>query len=81
MDSPLVFLEDNIFNAQLAKLIATKGELEGSGLTLQDLRNMIYTRRVKVNPGIPDTGEVPKTKKPGTKKERLSGINVDDFLG
>jgi len=44
MDSPLVFLEDNIFNAQLAKLIATKGELEGSGLTLQDLRNMIYTR-------------------------------------
>jgi len=79
MDEPLIFLEENIFNANLAKLISTKGELEGSGLTLQDIRNMIYTRRVKVNPGVADAVE--KVKKPGTKKEKLSGINVDDFLG
>lgn len=77
-EAPLQYLEDNIFNAHLAKLIATKGELEGTDLTLQDIRNMIYTRRVKVNPGVADAVE--KVKKPGTKKEKLSGINVDDFL-
>lgn len=80
-ENQLIFLEDNIFNAHLAKLISTKGELEGSGLTLQDIRNMIYTRRVKINPGVQDVVEKERVKKPGTKKEKLSGMNVDDFLG
>ena len=79
LDQAPQYLEENIFNAHLAKLISTNGELEGSGLTLADVRNMIYTRRVKINPGIGDTFEA-KAKKPGTKKEKLSGMNVDDFL-
>lgn len=78
-EEALVFLDEQTFNSNLQKLIATKGELEGTGLSLQDVRNMIYTRRIKVDPGVANIVEKEKAAK--VKKEKVSGFGVDDILG
>lgn len=78
----LKFLDDPTFNSYMAKLISSKGELEGTGLTLQDIRNMIYTRRIKVNPDV--EGAVEKAKSPksqSTNRKKVDGFGVDDILG
>lgn len=78
----LKFLDDPTFNSHMAKLISSKGELEGTGLTLQDIRNMIYTRRIKVNPDV--EGAVEKAKSPKSQsinRKKVDGFGVDDILG
>lgn len=76
----LKFLDEPIFQEMLNKLIASKGQLEGTGLILQDIRNMIYTRRLKVDPNV--EGAVAATKKTkSTNKAKVEGFAIDDLLG
>jgi hypothetical protein len=75
----LKFLDEPTFNDYLQRLIKTKGELEGTGLVLQDIRNMIYTRRLKIDPNVEAAVEKAKETK-STNRKKVSGINVDDFL-
>ena len=76
------FLDEPTFNSHLAKLISANGELEKTDLSLQDIRNMIYTRRVKINPdveGAVDRAKSPKT--PSVNRKKVDGFGVDDILG
>ena len=79
----LVFLDEQTFNSHLQKFIESKGELEGTGLSLQDIRNMIYTRRIKVDPAVEKTVEKEREAKAAksTKRSKVDGFGVDDILG
>ena len=78
-DDPLVFLDEPTFKGMLEKLVASKGSLEGTGLSLQDIRNMVYTRRLKVDPNMEQV--VASTKKSkSTNRATVEGFGIDDLL-
>lgn len=85
MDTPqiseLKFLEEPIFKEMLDKLVTSKGVLEGTGLTLQDIRNMVYTRRLKVDPNMEAAVEGAKKKGKSTNRATVEGFSIDDLLG
>ena len=82
-------LDDVEFNSHVVKLINSGGSIEEAGLTLDDVRNMIYTRKVKINPEIltersdgdasgPSGNKVPKVGR--SKGPTLKGADLNDFL-
>ncbi len=83
MDSPIRVLEDHEFSNHVAALIKSGGDIEAAGLTLDDIRNMIYTRRVRINPEVAaqkeDQSTEPKTKR-GARGPTIKGADLDDFL-
>lgn len=67
------------------RLIESNGDIEKAGISLEEMRNVIYTCRMKANPMQDNPSE--KEKKPkkekteSTNKVKLSGDSVNDFLG
>ena len=82
-------LDDVEFNSHVVKLINSGGSIEEAGLTLDDVRNMIYTRKVKINPEVltqrsegDDSGSsiAPKARSGKAKGPTLKGADLNDFL-
>lgn len=75
-------LTDQELNALRSKLVEAGGDPEKAGVSLQDVRNAIYTKCFRVNPNIEAGGEAkPKAKGKGTKGPTLTGSAMDDILG
>lgn len=84
-ETALVLLTDNEIASIRAKLIESQGDIVKADVSMEQMRNVIYTCRMKANP-MQDNGEsAPKAKKPkgepSIMKPILSGDNVNDFLG
>lgn len=85
MDNTTVrVLEEHEFSNHIAALIKSGGDIEAAGLTLDDIRNMIYTRRVRINPEIinqkEDEGGSTVAKPKKTRGPTIKGADLDDFL-
>jgi hypothetical protein len=71
------------------KLIENNGDLAAAGITLEQMRDVIYTCRMKANPmqeaqeteGAPKPARAPRAPKTPAVKTKLSGDDVADFLG
>lgn len=81
-------LNDDELNSIRARLIAAGGDEVKAGLTLQDIRNAVYTKALRVNPNVEAEDAAAKAAK-RTRKEKgslsrdatLSGSQIDDMLG
>lgn len=67
------------------QIIEANGSIEDAGISLETMRNVIYTCRMKANP-IADEEQVSKPKKPKavaekTPNTKLSGDEINSFLG
>lgn len=71
------------------RIVEADGSMEAAGIDLPTMRNVIYTCRMKANP-LQDEGQgeaKPKPsrakadKPPSTKTAKLSGEDVNNFLG
>lgn len=71
---PPIVIDDNVFNDRVARLIATQGNAERAGVSLEEVGDMIYTRRMRINPSA---GDPPA---PKGKKEKITGAKLDDLL-
>lgn len=82
MRTPIV-LDDPTFNDRLGRLVTANGDLERSGVTLEEVSDMIFTRMTRINPSIGEQIEAASTKEkvPRTKKEKVMGEKMDDLLG
>lgn len=74
---PPVLLDDPTFNDRLSRLITTQGDAERAGITLEEVSDMIFTRRTNI--GVVDT--TPKVKAPKAPKTKITGEAMDDLLG
>ena len=77
---PPEIITDEVFNDRVSRLITTGGDSERAGVTLEEVADMIHTRRMRINPsaGDPIETKAPKVKAPKTK---ITGPAVDDLLG
>lgn len=75
---PPIIIDDSLFNDRVSRLITTGGDAERAGVTLEEVADMIHTRRMRINPSA---GDPVAPKAPKGKKEKLTGPAVDDFLG
>lgn len=67
------------------RIVDANGDLEQAGISLEEMRNVLYTARMKANP-LQDNEEPSKPKRAkresvSSTKEKLSGDAVGDFLG
>lgn len=69
------------------KLVESEGNMEKAGITLDEMRNVLYTCRMKANPmKEQESAEKPEkkaktVKEPSINRVKLSGDEVNDFLG
>lgn len=52
MIPPFTALSDDTLNDYRRRIVDAHGDAEKAGLTLADVRNMIYTKMLRVNPNI-----------------------------
>ena len=87
---PFTPLTDEVLADMRRRMVESKGDHEAAGLTLQDLRNMIYTKCLRVNPNIEaqyaeeaEGAETkPKTRKPSKVVASVNGASkLDGLLG
>lgn len=74
---PPELITDEVFNDRLSRLIITQGDAERAGITLEEVADMIFTRRTNI--GVVDT--TPKVKAPKAPKTKITGQAMDDLLG
>lgn len=72
---PSLIIDDPTFNDRVSRLTATNGDAERAGVSLEEIADLIYTRRMRINP---QAGEPAA---PKGKKEKITGAKLDDFLG
>lgn len=67
-------------------LIEHNGDIDAAGITLEQMRNVVYTCRLKGNP-MAESESLPKAAKPkkekggSTNRSSVSGIDINNFLG
>lgn len=86
MIAPFTPLSDETLSDFRRRIVEANGNLEAAGLTLGDIRNMIYTKCLKVNPNIEaslqqDGEDKPKARKKSVRGPTTSGAALDDLLG
>lgn len=69
-----------------SRIIEANGDIEVAGITLDEMRNIIYTCRRKANPmaeaeGLPASAKKSTKKAPSTNVGKISGDDVNNFLG
>lgn len=69
------------------KLIESDGDMAKAAISLDEMRDVLYTCRMKANPMMEQEGAEKAAKKkkepkePSTNKVKLSGDDVNSFLG
>lgn len=74
---PPILLDDTTFNDRLSRLITTQGDAERAGITLEEVADMIFTRRTNIGAVVSE----PKVKAPKGAKTKITGQAMDDLLG
>jgi hypothetical protein len=77
-----VLLADHELHTFRQRLIEADGDMEKAGISMPEMRNIIYTCRMKANP-MQEASEETKAKKTrttSTNKEKISGPDVNNFL-
>lgn len=73
---PPVVVDDQTFNDRVGRMVAVGGDMERAGLTLEEIADLVYTRRMIINP----LGEA-TIAKAKTKATKIVGDKMDDLLG
>lgn len=63
------------------RIIEASGSLEVAGISLEKMRDVIFTCRMKANPMQDTPSGEPKPKRESVSKPVLKGDAVDDFMG
>lgn len=74
---PPIIIDDPTFNDRVGRLTAVGGDEVRAGVSLEEVADLIYTRRMRINP---QAGE-PAAPKERKKKEKITGAKMDDLLG
>lgn len=75
---PPIIIDDSTFNDRVNRIIATNGDSERAGVSLEEVADLIFTRRMRINP---QAGEITAQRAAKPKKEKITGQAVDDLLG
>lgn len=75
---PPIVIDDPVFNDRVSRLITTGGDAERAGVSLEEVADLIYTRRMRINP---QAGEITVARATKPKKEKIVGAAMDDLLG
>lgn len=75
---PPIIIDDALFNDRVNRIITTNGDNDRAGVTLEEVADLIFTRRMRINP---QAGEITAQRAAKPKKETLRGKAVDDLLG
>ena len=77
---PPIIIDDTLFNDRVQRLIAAEGDSEKAGIPLEEIADLIHTRRMRINPMGQGSPSEPVTK--GVKKPPVKGAAaIDDILG
>lgn len=81
-------LNDEELVAIRNRLIAGGGDLVKSGVSMEEIRNAVYTKALRVNPNVEAEDAAAKAAKRSKKKDgpssrdaTISGADIDEFLG
>ena len=77
---PPIIVDEQVFTQRVAALIAAEGDNVKANILLEEVADLVYTRRMRINP-IGDSP--PKEAKPkGARKASINGAQgIDDLLG
>ena len=77
---PPIIIDDTLFNDRVQRLIAAEGDSEKASIPLEEIADLIHTRRMRINPMGQGSPSEPVTK--GVKKPSVKGAAaIDDILG
>lgn len=74
---PPIIIDDPTFNDRVTRLTLTGADLDRAGITLEEVADLVYTRRMRINPQAGEPAKVVVK----TKKEKITGDKLDDLLG
>lgn len=70
-----VLIDDSVFNERLEKLVKALGDPVQAGVSLEEVADMVYTRRTRINPSVGEQAVI------GTGRKKTTGPAMDDILG
>ena len=77
---PPIIIDDTLFNDRVQRLIAAEGDNEKAGISLEEIADLIHTRRMRINPMGQGSPSEPVSR--GVKKAPIKGASaIDDLLG